>query len=69
MLASDLSLKAFIYTDGQMWNLNELIDQSLPQGVELTDAIAINDLGWIVAEGYDASLDQTKPYLLVPIAD
>lgn len=67
-LASDFSLKAFIYADGQMRDLNELIDpsQPLPEGVELTDGIAINEQGWIVAEGYDYTLDQSEAYLLIP---
>jgi probable HAF family extracellular repeat protein len=67
-LASDFSLKAVVYTDGQLWDLNELIDpaQPLPDGVQLTDAVGINDQGWIVAEGYDASLDQSEAYLLIP---
>jgi probable HAF family extracellular repeat protein len=70
-VASDFSLKAFVYTDGQLRDLNTLIDaaQPLPQGIELTDALGINNQGWIVAEGYNASTDQTTPYLLIPVVN
>jgi probable HAF family extracellular repeat protein len=47
---------AFIYTNGQMYDLNKLIDPPIspsPFGevVQLYGAVAINSAGWIAANG------------------
>ena len=52
---------AFLYSNGQMMDLNDLIDPSL--GITLTEATGINDHGQIVANG---GLDA---YLLTPIPE
>jgi probable HAF family extracellular repeat protein len=62
---------AFIYTDGQMWNLNKLIHAKDPSRgyVRLFAAYDINDNGWIIAGGVDErDPDVTKDYLLKPVA-
>ena len=51
---------AFLYSNGQMRNLNDLIDPTL--GITLTDARAINDKGQIVANSGASS----GVYLLTP---
>ena len=68
-LGSDFSLRAFIYTDGQMWDLNELAEQSLPVGVQLTNGLAINDRGWIVATAENFSSGAEESYLLMPVTN
>ena len=52
---------AFLYSNGQMQNLNNLIDPALRLG--LTDADAINDQGQIVANA------GVRAYLLTPIPE
>jgi probable HAF family extracellular repeat protein len=68
-LGSDFTLRAFIYTDGQMWDLNELAEQSLPVGVQLTNGVAINDRGWIVATAENGSSGAEESYLLMPVTN
>jgi len=62
--------RAFLYTDGKMVDLNALLahDPTGPLALYtyLTEARAINDLGWIVANGYDGS-GALHAYLLTPI--
>ena len=53
---------AFLYQDGKMVDLNSLAD-AIP-GVHLTEALAINNNGSILAEGIDA-MGQTQAYLLL----
>jgi probable HAF family extracellular repeat protein len=60
---------AFLYRNGQMIDLNSAIDPAnpLPGDITLVEATAINDCGWIVANGLaDLSL-RRHAYLLVPI--
>lgn len=52
---------AFLYRDGQMVDLNGLIDPTL--GITLTDATGINDHGHIVANG------GSHAYLLTPVPE
>lgn len=61
--------RAFIYKHGRMRDLNDLIDPTSPfRGyVTLTSAFGINDLGWIAANGHDASRGEDRAYLLRPI--
>ena len=53
---------AFVYTNGQLLDLNSLIAPS--QGITLTSASGINDLGQIVATGYNDSDFSAHAYLL-----
>ncbi|HEU4878254.1 MAG TPA: hypothetical protein VFT21_02325 [Gemmatimonadaceae bacterium] len=61
--------RAFIYRHGRMRDLNDLIDPTSPlRGyVTLTSAYGVNDLGWIAANGHDASRGENRAYLLRPI--
>jgi probable HAF family extracellular repeat protein len=45
--------RAFIYVDGQMYNLNSLLDSASPiaGSVKLEEAAGINSHGWIAANG------------------
>jgi probable HAF family extracellular repeat protein len=52
--------RAFLYSGGVMWDLNDLVISGLDPNVMLEKAEAINDKGWIVANGGRQS------YLLVP---
>jgi probable HAF family extracellular repeat protein len=58
---------AFVYRDGQMLDLNDLIDPAL--GIRLTGATAINDQGQIVADDYVAGGEDPPfhAYLLTPL--
>jgi probable HAF family extracellular repeat protein len=51
---------AFVFADGRMQDLNELVD--LPPGVSLIRAKCINDQGWIVGQ-----TSSNKAYLLTPV--
>ena len=66
---ADLVTSAFVYRDGQMLDLNNLIDPALH--LTLTEATAINDEGQIVAN-LNYNLGENPPphhaYLLTPIA-
>jgi probable HAF family extracellular repeat protein len=57
---------AFLYSDGVMLDLNSLIDPSSPLAhyVQLLGGRAINDSGWIVANGVDLLTGNTHAYLL-----
>jgi probable HAF family extracellular repeat protein len=58
---------AFLYSNGKMLDLNALDTSSpLAQYVTLTDARAINDKSWIVANGTDTRTGQHHAYLLKP---
>ena len=54
---------AFLYSDGQMMDLNNLIDPSL--GITLGDAYSISDTGYILALGGDSN-DSSLALLLIP---
>jgi probable HAF family extracellular repeat protein len=60
-LAGNQSERAFLYTDGQMQDLNALTD--LPNGVSLLVASGINDQGWIVG-----TTSSNHAFLLTPNA-
>ena len=55
---------AFIYRAGQSYNLNNFIPAH--PGVVLTDAVAINDIGMIVASYSASDKESSSYYLLVP---
>jgi probable HAF family extracellular repeat protein len=56
----------FVYTDGEMTNLNSLVDQA--SGYSITSAESINDSGWIVGYG-NAPNGQEHALLLTPIPE
>lgn len=57
---------AFVYGNNTMQDLNSLLEPggALAQYVTLTEATAINDNGWIVADGLDSRTGDTHAYLL-----
>jgi probable HAF family extracellular repeat protein len=60
--------RAFVYRRGQMTNLMSELDPDDPaaQTAVLTNAVAINCDGWIVANGFDAVTGDSHAYLLKP---
>jgi probable HAF family extracellular repeat protein len=60
--------RAFVYRRGQMTNLTSELDAANPaaQTAVLTDAVAINCDGWIVANGFDSVTGDNHAYLLKP---
>ncbi len=58
--------RAFLYGNGVMTDINSLIDPTSPLAlyVTLTEALAINDSGWIAANGTDSRTGATHAYLL-----
>ncbi len=66
-LAGDVQMHAFLYMAGAMRDLNDLLDAS-GTGWTLTQANAINDKGWIVANGtFEGGL--THALLLIPVPE
>ena len=58
---------AFLYTNGSMFDLNSLISGNpLSLFVTLQEGTAINDSGWIVANGVDSRSGFSHAYLLIP---
>ena len=57
---------AFVYSDGLMANLNELIGKAA-ENYRLDAATAINDKGQIVAIAYDNSAGAFRAVLLTPL--
>lgn len=67
------SSRAFIYTHGQMYDLNSLIDPISPLGgvIYLNEAVAINSAGWIAVNATrtlpgEGSSPFSDVYLLIP---
>ena len=60
--------RAFVYRSGQMANLMAELDpaDAAGQTAVLTNAVAINCDGWIVANGVDAVTGANHAYLLKP---
>ena len=58
----------FLIANGTLSNLNTLISPTDPNQryVTITNAIAINDSGWIIAAGLDSRSQLTGAYLLTP---
>jgi len=56
---------AFLWKGGAMHDLNDLIHPLQPN-ITLTDGVAINDRGQILANGYDSNLLQFHAYLVSP---
>lgn len=65
--------RAFIYEDGEMKDLNELVctvnedGLTFVPGITLTEARDINEDGWIVGWGEATSGGDTRGFLLIPI--
>lgn len=57
---------ALIWKNGVASNLNSLVD--LPSGITLVYAQDINDLGYIIAQGYDTE-GRFSSYLLTPVPE
>ena len=65
---TDGSQHAFLFSDGQMQDLNDLVDRTPPGGhfITLEIGVAITDTGFILANGFDALVGQ-RVYLLSPV--
>jgi probable HAF family extracellular repeat protein len=61
-------LHAFVYTQGQLLDLNSVLPPSFASHVELTAASAINNLGQVTASGFDTELSEVRAFLLTPPA-
>lgn len=61
---SDTNPHATLWVDGTIIDLNLAIAGSFDNFVTLTDAVAINDNGWIAANGTDSRTGQQHAYLL-----
>ncbi len=59
---SDYSMFATLWVDGTALDLNSLF--TLPPNITLTDAVGINDNGWIAANGIDNITGFSHAYLL-----
>ena len=67
LLASSGRGHGFLYSNGVMVDLNTLVAGSkLAKSIVIDDGVAINDDGWIVAEGYNSSTFVTYELLLKP---
>ena|SRR6201987_4552136 len=66
-IPAPFSTRAFIYENGHMYDLNKRIDPTSPLAdvVHLDEAVAINSLGWIAANGTDSRDDLQHAYLLI----
>jgi probable HAF family extracellular repeat protein len=60
-------LQAAVWHDGQVFNLNDLISPEDAQKYHLTEAIAMNSEGQILANNGDPTGDSTTTFLLTPI--
>jgi probable HAF family extracellular repeat protein len=59
--------RAFVYVNSQMYNLTFNVP-ARDLNVRLTEAVAINCNGWIVANGYDVRTPYVpRAYLLIPV--
>ena len=60
--------RAFLYQNGQIYDLNTLLDPTSPLAgsIKLTEAVSINAKGWIAANGTDTRDNFTHAFLLIP---
>ncbi len=60
----------FLVSDTILFNINALISASDPSQpyVTITNAYQINDLGWILVNGFDSRTQVTAAYVLIPTA-
>jgi probable HAF family extracellular repeat protein len=63
---NELSTVAFVYADKTMYNLSNLLDSS-GTGWQVLNAVAINDNGWIIAEGIFGTNQAQHAVLLTPV--
>lgn len=66
---NDTATRAFLYANGQMYDLNSLIDPATPLAgvVSLQAAVGINANGWIAVNGTDSrDPGWTRAFLLIP---
>jgi probable HAF family extracellular repeat protein len=66
---SDAAMRAFLYENGRMYDLNTLIDPASPLLglVSLQQAVSINTNGWIAVNGTDSrDPGWTRAFLLIP---
>jgi len=66
---TDGSQHAFLFSDGQMQDLNDLVDRTPPGGhyITLETGVAITDTGFILANGFDELIGR-RVYLLSPVS-
>jgi len=62
-LADVYITSAFVYRDGQMWNLNELIP---PSSFRLLVALGINDRGQILCTDGQSGAPKSHGFVLTP---
>ena len=67
MLPGDKEIHAFLVTDGQMMDLNALLEPVSGDGWVLTSASAANEAGQIVGQG--TYRNQVRSFLLTPIPE
>lgn len=58
--------RAFLYQNGVMTDLNNLVTGPLADSVTLREGVAINDSGLIAATGVDRRTGATRAYLVLP---
>lgn len=60
--------RAFLYQNGQIYDLNTLLDPTSPLvgTIKLKEAVSINSKGWIAANGSDTRDNWTHAFLLIP---
>lgn len=63
----DSTYRAFVYSDGAMLDLNELLDPLSTAGWFLSEGTGINDLGQITGEG--SFNGQQRAFLLTPVPE
>jgi probable HAF family extracellular repeat protein len=59
---------AFVYRDGQMFDLNTLLTPGSASQYEIIGAVGINDAGQIAADGYDSATGDYAALLLTPVS-
>jgi probable HAF family extracellular repeat protein len=68
---NDTATRAFLYENGQMYDLNSVIDPASPLAglVSLQEAVGISTSGWIAVNGTDSrDPGWTRAFLLIPSA-
>lgn len=60
------SSAAVVWINGVMYQLADIITPKLPVNIQLDSALAVNDLGQIVAVGYDSVAQLSHTYVLNP---
>ena len=58
---------ATLWADGKIIDLNSVLTGALGANVSLTEAVAINDSGWIIADGTNGLTNYSYAYLLKPV--